>query len=175
MPSFNGCSDYAEPFWNMIEGDKVVGEVYTHSVTEEDAKTYPTLIAGQTVHMMLSVFCSCYIVSEAVTDDFDDSELSSQVSKLRANGACCIIDGPRVAKFEECLRLVWSIDADFSYDPKCNKIQALQLAQFYKELLRDANRYFVDNSRVFTEDELKVIEDFKVAKKAYDRLFKKRR
>ena len=194
--SFYGCSDYVEVFWNMTDGEWKHDVIYQHVVTEADAVRFPQLKAGQTVHMMATLGIGRhprYIVGEAVTDDFDDTvtavgcsagkactELNAKVAELRVAGALYVdsYGGPSLAtrrvsvKGYEELLIYWGLDG-WVIDPGWDELSRLRVAQNYKEHLRDVNKHFVDNARVFTLDELVIITDYQKAEEAYYQLFAK--
>jgi len=180
--NFSGCSDYVEVFWNATDGDFKPDVIYQHIVTEDDVARFWKLKAGQTVHMMASKVSlrrdterELYIVTEAVTDNFDDSELNTKVAKLRETGALyvyCSRRGRTSAETYEALCYSWGIGEPIVNSP-CNEIGRLNLAQSVKEALRSVNEEFVANARVFTADELKIIDNYRKAEEAYTAIFKR--
>jgi hypothetical protein len=169
--SFHGCSDYVEHFWNAIAGEWIPGKVYLHLVTHQDAVDYATLREGMTVHMMASKVSAKwerYIISVAVTDDIDDTELEAKVAELRAAGALHVesdYHSTSVITYEKLLSS-WG-RCGFTDDPRWNEITRLDQTQTYKEYLREVNKYFVANARVFTKEELVIIDGYKAAEAAY--------
>jgi hypothetical protein len=168
--SFYACSDYVEHFWNKIGGMKELDREYTHLVTEEDAQRWVSLKAGQTVHMMMSLVSgsrALRLVSEAVTSDIDDTELNRRVEELRVAGALCITH-TTVETYDEAMspyRMREGEDED-----KWDLITRLRVRESRLEALRRGHEYFVENARIFTTEELEVIDNYHRAKEAYDKV-----
>lgn len=177
--SFHGCSEYVERFWNATDGEFVPGKVYQHSVTREDAIDCATLREGMVVHMMaiqVSQNRERYIVSEAVSEDIDDSALNAKVAELLVAGALHVDNGDGrysvvVRTYEELVE-AWGTPEELVDDPKWSEIERISQVYYHRKHMRELNEYFVANSRVFTADELAIIDNYQRARKVYYRLFK---
>jgi hypothetical protein len=184
MPSYSfwGCSDYVESFWNATDGAVIVGKVYQHPVTEADAAKYSSLKVGQTVHMMAHhahargvrhVRGEHYVITEAVSDDIDDTALNTKVAELLTAGALHV-DSDRhsiVVRTYEDLVESWGLTTLVD-DPNWDEIQRIGQTHYQKKHMRELNEYFVANSRVFTAEELVIIDNYRKASAAYYQLFK---
>jgi hypothetical protein len=174
--SFHGCSDYVERFWNAIPGEKQPGVVYRHVVTKQEAIDYAHLRGGMTVHMMAHQVLTrdLYLVTEAMSEDIDDTALNAKVAELLAAGALLIDDGDGrysiVVRTYEVLAESWGTK-EFVDDPKWDAIQRINQVYYHQKHMRELHEYFVANSRVFTATELAIIADYKRAEAAYYELF----
>jgi hypothetical protein len=173
-------SDYVEHFWNAIDGEFIPDKVYQHPVTKEDAIDYATLREGMTVHMMahrmpLVHSNEVYLVHEAVSEDIDDSALNAKVADLLAAGALLVDNGDGrhsivVRTYEELVES-WGTPKELVDDPKWDELERISQRYYHQKYMRELNKYFVANSRVFTADELEVIANYKKAEAAYYELF----
>jgi hypothetical protein len=171
--NFHGCSDYVEHFWNATDGEFVPGKVYQHLVTREEAIDYATLREGMVVHRV-SPTRELYVVSEAVSEDIDDTILKAKVAELLAAGALLVDNGDGrhsivVRTYEELVES-WGL-SNLVDDPKWDEIQRIIETQYRGMCFRELNEYFVANSRMFTAEELAIIANYKRAEAVYYGLF----
>ena len=178
---FYGESDYVEYFWNHILGKKELGKIYTHVITETDAREWDNLHPGDTLHMMASKpareSADYWMVSSAISDCIDDTELNNKVAGLVAAGARYVGEGGlgyrsiAILTYDEFVE-TWR-PREIAPRYKLDEIQLINQEQFRRENVRRANLDFVENARVFSGDELEIIAEYKRAEVAYYGLFKR--
>jgi hypothetical protein len=176
---FYGEPDYVEYFWNHIPGKKELGKIYTHVITSTDAREWDNLHPGDTLHMMASKpareSADYWMVSSAISDCIDDTELNAKVAKLVAVGARYVDMNAdwghaiAIRTYDELVKINSTPNQDYKYD----ELQQIDQVRFNRENVRKLNFDFVANARVFSDDELVIIAEHKRAEEAFYGLFKR--
>lgn len=166
---------YVEYFWNHILGKKELGKIYTHVITSTDAFEWDDLHPGDTLHMMAQESKFDYwVVTSAISDNRDDTELNKKVSELVAANALVIDEDGFILTYDYLSKIYFG-NVDEKVERKFDPIQKINIEYDDRKFRRQMNERFVKEAVVFDKDEMAIISEYQKASQAYWDMLKKRK